>query len=37
MARWAGNIRVISYMANRIRNDATIEELEAVLRYAKGL
>lgn len=32
-----GNIRVISYRANRIRNDATIEELEAVLRYAKGL
>ena len=32
-----GNVRVISYRANRIRNDATIEELEAVLRYTKGL
>lgn len=32
-----GNIRVISYRANRIRNDATVAELEAVLAYAKGL
>lgn len=32
-----GNVRVISYRANRIRNDATIAELEAVLAYAKGL
>ena len=32
-----GNVMVISYRANRIRNDATAEELEAVLRYAKGL
>lgn len=31
------NIRVISYRANRIRNDATLAELEAVLRYAKEL
>lgn len=33
----AGNIRVISYRANRISNDATVGELEAVLAYAKGL
>lgn len=32
-----GNIMVISYRANRIRNDATVSELEAVLAYAKGL
>lgn len=31
------NVRVISYRANRIRNDATVEELEAVLAYAKSL
>ena len=31
-----GNIRVISMKANRIKNDATVEELEAVLRYMKG-
>jgi hypothetical protein len=28
-----GNIAVISYRANRIRNDATLEELERVLRF----
>lgn len=33
----AGNVRVISYRANRIRNDATLAELEAVLTYMKGL
>ena len=32
-----GNIRVISYRANRIRNDATVEELAAVLTYARSL
>lgn len=30
-----GNVRVISYRANRIKNDATIEELEKVLAYFK--
>ena len=30
------NIRVISNRANMLKNDATIEELEAVLRYMKG-
>lgn len=31
-----GNIAVISYRANRIKNDATIEELDAVVRYVKS-
>jgi hypothetical protein len=30
-----GNVRVISWRANRLKNDATVEELEAVLRYLK--
>lgn len=32
-----GNIRVISFRANSIRQDATAEELAAVAAYAKGL
>ena len=32
-----GNVRVISYRANTLRRDASIEELESVLRYAKGI
>ncbi|HUU89449.1 MAG TPA: hypothetical protein VMX17_17075 [Candidatus Glassbacteria bacterium] len=32
-----GNIQVISYRANRIKNDATIEELEKILFFLKGL
>jgi hypothetical protein len=31
-----GNVRVISWRANRIKSDASLEELEAVLRYMKG-
>lgn len=31
-----GNVRVISWRANRIKNDATADELEAVLRYMRG-
>ena len=31
------NIQIISYRANRIRNDATLEELVLVLAYAKGV
>ena len=30
-----GNVLVISYRANRIRNDATAEELARVLAYAR--
>jgi hypothetical protein len=30
------NIRVISNRANHVKNDATIEELELVLKYMKG-
>ena len=30
-----GNVRVISHRANTIKNDATIEELEAVIRYIR--
>lgn len=30
------NIRVISYRANVLKNNASVEELEAVLRYLKG-
>lgn len=28
-----GNVRVISWRANRIKNDSTAEELEKILRY----
>ncbi len=31
-----GNIRVISMRANRIKNDATVEELEKVLAYMRS-
>jgi hypothetical protein len=31
-----GNVRIISWRANRIKSDASIEELEAILRYLKG-
>ena len=30
-----GNIRVISLRANRLKSDASIEELEAILKYMK--
>lgn len=32
-----GNVRVISWRANRIRSDATADELEAVAKYAREL
>ena len=32
-----GNVNVISLRANRLRNDATADELEAVARYARNL
>lgn len=32
-----GNVRVISHRANMLKNDATIEELELVLKDLKGL
>lgn len=28
-----GNVRVISWRANRIKNDATVEELQKILEY----
>ena len=31
-----GNIRVISFRANRIKSDATIKEMTAVLAYMEG-
>ena len=31
-----GNVRVISMRANRLKNNATIEEMEAILEYMKG-
>ncbi len=31
-----GNVRVISALANRIKSNGTIEQLEKVLRYMKG-
>jgi hypothetical protein len=31
-----GNVQVISWRANRIKNDATIEELLKVVKYMKG-
>lgn len=30
-----GNVRVISHRANRLKGDALIEEIEAVLHYMK--
>lgn len=30
-----GNVRIISARANSIKNDATIEELEAIIKYMK--
>lgn len=32
----AGNIRVISFRANRIKSDATTDELRRVLAYSEG-
>jgi hypothetical protein len=31
-----GNVRIVSWRVNRIKSDASIEELEAILRYMKG-
>lgn len=31
-----GNVRLVSNRANRIKSDATIEELEKIVRYMKG-
>ena len=31
-----GNVAVISFRANRMKNDATLEEVKAVLRYMKS-
>jgi hypothetical protein len=31
-----GNVQIISWRANRIKSDASIEELEAVIKYMKG-
>lgn len=31
----SGNVRVISYRANFLKNNATIEEMESVLKYMK--
>ncbi len=33
----AGNIHIISWRANRIKNDSTPEELEAIAKYMKDL
>lgn len=30
------NVRIISYRANKLKNDATVEEFEAVLNYMKN-
>lgn len=32
-----GNILLISYRANRIKNDATVEELESIVSFLKGM
>jgi hypothetical protein len=32
----AGNVRVISYRANRLKSEATLEELEALVDYMRG-
>ena len=31
-----GNVRVISFRANRIKSDASVEEVRAVLKYMEG-
>lgn len=31
------NTRIISYRANKLKNDATLEEMESVVKYMKGL
>ena len=31
-----GNVRCISHLANRRKSDMTIEQIERLLRYAKG-
>ena len=31
-----GNVRVISSRANNLKNDATVDEIERILRYMKG-
>lgn len=31
-----GNVRVISWRANKIKNDATLEELERIVSYIRG-
>lgn len=31
-----GNVRVISWRANKVKNDSTIEELESILAYMRG-
>lgn len=31
-----GNIRIISWRANRLKNDATLEELEKIVMYLKS-
>jgi hypothetical protein len=30
------NVRVISWRANRLKSDATLEEIESVARYMRG-
>lgn len=32
-----GNIRMISWRANRLKNDASLEELEKLVEYMKGI
>lgn len=31
-----GNVMIISFRANRIKNDASLEELEKILKYVKN-
>lgn len=31
-----GNVQIISWRANRVKSDASIKELEAVIKYMKG-
>jgi len=30
-----GNVRIISWRANRLKNDATVEEMELIIKYMK--